>query len=161
VIEQQGQVVSVAANRVFVRLGGRSGCAACDAGHGCGAGIFGRLLRRRPVVLEFDNCLAAKPGQAVMVGLPESRLLALASRFYLYPLLAGLVGAVFGHYLSMVLETATGAADALTALAALGAGGLAAWRNRQWSVEFPDAGVVHLLRVVVNPELNFDKEVTS
>ena len=40
---------------VQVRVGGQSGCAACDAGKGCGAGLFGKLLRRNPVELELVN----------------------------------------------------------------------------------------------------------
>ena len=91
-IEQQGRVVDATGARVRVRLGGTTGCTACDAGRGCGAGVFGRLLRRRPVELEFDNHVGAEPGQAVMVGLPESLFLALTLRLYLLPLLAGVLG---------------------------------------------------------------------
>ena len=80
-LEQQGQVVATAGGRASVRLGGQTGCAACDAGRGCGAGLFGRLLRRRPVVLEFDNHLDARCGQEVLVGLSERWFLQLVARF--------------------------------------------------------------------------------
>jgi sigma-E factor negative regulatory protein RseC len=96
-IEQQGEVLASSHGEALVRLGGRSGCAACDAGRGCGAGVFGRLLRRRPVVLPLGNAVGAQRGQAVIVGLPESWFLSLVARFYLYPLVAGLVGASLGH----------------------------------------------------------------
>ncbi|MEJ2385650.1 MAG: hypothetical protein P8Y54_14930 [Xanthomonadales bacterium] len=52
-IEQQGRVTGAAGSQVRVRLGGTSGCTTCDAGRGCGAGVFGRLLQRRPVELEL------------------------------------------------------------------------------------------------------------
>ena len=96
-IEQQGQVISVSGNLVSVRLGGNSGCVACDAGRGCGAGIFGRLLRRKPAVLDLDNAINARVGQPVVVGLPESVFLRLVFHLYMLPLLAGLAGAVLGQ----------------------------------------------------------------
>ena len=107
-IEQQGVVVTSDERRVSVRLGGRSGCSACDAGRGCGAGVFGRLLQKRPVTLSFDNHLRARPGQAVLVGVPEKLFLALVLRFYLYPLLGGLAGATVGFLAASSLELSPG-----------------------------------------------------
>ena len=118
-IEQQGRVVAAASERAVVRLGGMAGCPACDAGRGCGAGIFGRLLRRRPVDLTFENHLQARVGQAVVVGLPEAWFLRLVARFYLAPLLAGLVAGSFGHYLSRMSGAGIAVADLVTLVAAL------------------------------------------
>lgn len=160
-IEQQGVVVGSSDGRAQVRLGGRSGCAACDAGRGCGAGVFGRLLKRRPVILSLDNRLGAGQGQAVMVGLPESWFLALVMRFYLYPLLAGLVGAVLGHYVSTTFEYGTAVTDAASLLGALLAGMAAVGHNRRWSTEFSGLVDVHLVRVVDGRNLDNDKEVVS
>jgi len=149
-IEQQGRVIAAEGVRIRVRLGGTSGCSACDAGRGCGAGVFGRLLRRRPVDLEFDNRVGAEPGQAVMVGLPESLFLALSLRLYLLPLLAGLAGAVAGHWLGLRVGLDGAALD----LAAIGGAIVPAFmalrhaRNRR--MEFSPDRVVKLLRIV-NP----------
>ena len=95
-IEQQGLIVAVSGGTASVRLGGKSACTACNAGKGCGAGIFGRLLKRKPVVLELKNGPGARVGQSVMVGLPETLFLRLVFKFYLFPLLAGLAGAASG-----------------------------------------------------------------
>lgn len=92
-IEQQGRVVGARNGKATVRLGGQSGCPACDAGEGCGAGIFGRLLRRREVEIELENPGRARPGEAVVVGMPEKRFLGLVGRLFAAPLLAGLAGA--------------------------------------------------------------------
>lgn len=151
-IEQQGRVVAAASERAVVRLGGMSGCPACDAGRGCGAGVFGRLLRRRPVDLTFDNHLQARTGEAVVVGLPEAWFLRLVARFYLVPLLAGLVAAAFGHYLSRMFGAGIAIADLATLAAAVLAGAWAVRRNRKWSGQFPDAMDVHLLRVAEDDE---------
>ena len=152
-IEQQGRVVAADGTRVRIRLGGTSGCTACDAGRGCGAGVFGRLLRRRPVELEFDNRIGATPGQAVMIGLPESLFLALTLRFYLLPLLAGLAGAVAGHWLASraglegaVLDLAAAAGGIVLAILVLR-------RTRRWQMEFSSDHAVKLLGIV-NPSRN-------
>ncbi len=151
-IEQQGLIVAVAGEVASVRLGGSSGCAVCDAGKGCGAGIFGRLLQRKPVVLELHNQPGAQLGQSVMVGLPETLFLRLVFSFYLFPLLAGLVGAAVGHYISVKLQVASAVSDGLALLGAVLAGVFALMWNKQGSGkpldEFPRKITVHLLRVV-------------
>lgn len=151
-IEQQGLVVAVSGKIASVRLGGKSACAACDAGRGCGAGIFGRLLKRKPVILELQNSAGARVGQSVMVGLPETLFLRLVFNFYLFPLLAGLAGAAIGHHLSVRLQAGSAASDGLVLLGAVAAGALALMWNRQGNGkatgEFPRKITVHLLRVV-------------
>jgi len=151
-IEQQGLIVAVAGEIASVQLGGSSGCAVCNAGKGCGAGIFGRLLQRKPVVLELHNQPGARLGQAVMVGLPETLFLRLVFGFYLFPLLAGLVGATIGHYISVTLQVDSAASDGLALLGAVLAGVFALRWNQQGNGkplgEFPRKITVHLLRVV-------------
>ncbi|MEJ2400843.1 MAG: SoxR reducing system RseC family protein [Xanthomonadales bacterium] len=149
-IEQQGRVTGAAGSQVRVRLGGTSGCTTCDAGRGCGAGVFGRLLQRRPVELEFDNDLGAKPGQAVMVGLPESLFLALTLRFYLLPLLAGLAGAVAGHGLASWSGLAGAGLDFAAACGGLLLAAVMLAVNRRRRMEFLPDRAVKLLRIV-NP----------
>jgi sigma-E factor negative regulatory protein RseC len=145
-IEQQGQVVSVSLDHVGVRLGGYSGCPACDAGKGCGAGVFGRLLNNRPVTLELSNELDSRVGQSVIVGLPETLLLVLVARLYLLPLLAGLAGAVIGHYISGSYGASEAMTDGVTLLGAVLAGSLILVWNRKRESEFPAGNAVHLLR---------------
>ena len=131
-----------------MRLGGMSGCPACDAGRGCGAGIFGKLLKRRPVVLELENRAGAGAGQAVMVGIPESLFLRLIARLYLWPLLAGLAGMALGHAISANWFPGQALTD-LTALAAgIACGGLALLASRRNSGEFPRSEIVHMLRII-------------
>lgn len=158
-IEQQGQAIREARGRITVRLGGTGGCARCAAGRGCGAGLFGKLLRRRPVELEFDNQVGARTGQAVIVGVPEALYLGLVFRFYLMPLLAGLAGAAAGHYLGVVFGADTAGGDALTLLAAVAAGAAALRWTRNRPAEFLPDSAVHLLRVADSTELEDDKEV--
>lgn len=123
-IEQQGRVIHAREGRATVRLGGQTGCAACDAGRGCGAGLFGRLLRRNPVDLVVDNLAGAHPGDVVTLGIPDRRFLGMTAWLFMLPLLAGLAGAV----LAMTLVPATfqaGARDAFTALGGMVAAAVA------------------------------------
>jgi sigma-E factor negative regulatory protein RseC len=147
-IEQQGKVVSAADGSIQVRLGASSGCSACDAGKGCGAGVFGRLLQRRPVVLEFENSLGADEGQAVVVGLPETLFMALVTRLYLLPLLAGLAGAVCGHWLAGTMALGPGLTDFLALIGAVLAATFVSRKNRSRRIEFPEDLTVHLLRKI-------------
>lgn len=118
-IEQQGRIMSLHGARAIIMVGASSGCPACDAGKGCGAGIFGRMMSRKPLMLELDNPLQIKAGQAVMVGIPETYFLGLMARLYLLPLLAGLLGAVLGQGLAYGLNLGSGYQDLLALMGAL------------------------------------------
>ena len=147
-IEQQGKVVGVTGDTALIRLGGSQGCPACDAGRGCGAGLFGRLLKNRPVDLQLDNRHDARPGQAVMVGIPEALFIRLVARLYLYPLLAGLAGVGIGHYLSSVMDLGPLGTDISTLVCGTLSGAAVIIWNRARTGEFPGAAIVHLLRII-------------
>jgi len=118
-IEQQGRVVRLSGNEAAVQVGPASGCPACAAGNGCGAGIFARLLQqRKPLLLQVQNVVGALPGQTVMLGVPERAFLHLLSRLYLLPLIAGLGGAAAGRLLADMLEITAGMADAASLVGA-------------------------------------------
>lgn len=134
-------------NRIHVRIGGLTGCSTCDAGKGCGAGVFGKLFRRKPVVMEFDNEVDARDGQAVVVGLKESVFLALVVRLYLLPLLAGLAGAIAGNILAGGLHLSDSATDWMVLAAAVVCAGAAVLLIRSRPVEFPGNAAVHVVRI--------------
>ena len=141
-------MIDVANDRVVVRLGGTSGCSACDAGKGCGAGIFGRVFTKKPVSLELKNTVKAGPGQPVMVGIPEVLYLRLILNLYFFPLLAGIGGALLGHYLSVRFGGGPVASD-LSALAfGVALAVVTLGFCRRISREFPESTIVELLRVV-------------
>jgi len=94
VIEQRGKVTGLEGDKAWVRIGGQSGCPACDAGKGCGAGLFGRLLNRSDARVLVNNAAQAKAGEVVVLGLDERDYLALVLRLYGAPLVAGLAGAL-------------------------------------------------------------------
>jgi len=156
VIEQQGKVLHLQGDSANVQIGATSGCPACDAGKGCGAGVFGRLLQRKPVIVELENTIGAQAGQSVSVGIPDSVFLRLLLRLYLFPLVAGLAGAGLGHYLGLSILGLNGSAqsglqDIFTLAGAVLAGGMALWSGRHNHSQFTGRVRIRLLRVVSGP----------
>lgn len=113
------------------------------------------------MLLSLHNPVGASAGQAVVVGLPEAWFLGLVARFYLYPLLAGLVGGVFGHYVCRMLQSGAAVTDGVTLLFAIAAGTAVVRRNRRWSAMQPRSVEVRLLRVVGDTKSIDDKEVVT
>lgn len=150
-IEQQGRVVAASESVVRVRVGSVAACPACAAGQGCGAGIFGRLLRRKPIELELTNNLHAKAGQSVLLGIPETVFLRLLLHLYMLPLLCGLAGAAIGNYLAQSIAAAAAWVDAATLLGAVLAGGVALWKSRTATGELEGNSGVELIQVVSAP----------
>ena len=160
-IEQQGKVIAVDGERIRVRIGASAGCSACDAGRGCGAGLLGRLLRRKEAVLSFDNDIGAATGQAVVVGLPESVFLGLVLRLYLLPLLAALGGAVAVQILAVHLQFSESTTDLAVLSGGLFAGVIAVRLHRARRLELPGDFAVHLLRAVPCDFKDKEREVIS
>ncbi len=106
------------------------------------------MLRRKPVELELENRIGARRGQGVMVGVSERVYLKLVARFYLLPLLAGLLGAAAAYAVSGLMAFGQGAADAFSLAGGIGCAAVAVARNRNVSMEFPGTFIVHLLRII-------------
>jgi len=119
-IEQNVQVVRCLDERLWVRMGSRSGCTACDKGNGCGAGLFAKLLQGKPVVLELArNDLNVEPGQMLTLAFPEQVYLKLVFASYGWPLLAALAGAFAGYGLGQWLQFGPVLIDAVTLIGGL------------------------------------------
>ena len=123
-IEQNVQVLRCDSDKVWVRMGARSGCSACDDGKGCGAGLFAKLTQRKPVVIELArNDLMVEAGQMLTLALPERVYIKMVLASYGWPLVTALAGAFGGYELASWLQFTPGTIDAFT----LSAGILSAW----------------------------------
>lgn len=123
-IKQNVQVVRCHDNSMWVRMGSQTGCEACDNGNGCGAGVFAKLLRNKPVVIEIArNDMPVEPGQMVILSFPEEVYIKLIAASYGWPLLAALLGAFAGYTLGTWLQIGPALIDMATLLFGL----LAAW----------------------------------
>ena len=149
-IEQNVQLVRCQDEKIWVRMGSQSGCTACDNGLGCGAGLFAKLLKRKPVVIELARKgLHAEPGQMVTLAFSEQVYLKLVLASYGWPLLALLVGAYAGHGLGIWLNLAPALNDAIT----LGCGLLAGIFILRFlkSRNYPGMALKSLRMTVCNP----------
>lgn len=99
-IEQNVQIIRCENKTVWVRVGSQTGCSACDNGQGCGAGVFAKLLQRKPVVLELPcQNEDLRVDQMATLSFPEQLYLKLVLASYGWPLLAALVGGWAGFAL--------------------------------------------------------------
>ncbi len=155
-IEQQGRVAHTNGTEAAVRIGGSSGCPACDAGKGCGAGVFAQLLGRKPVLVPVHNAIEARAGQVVTLGIPESAFLQILLRLYLLPLLSGLAGAAIGHQFANEMQTTAGMADGLTLIGGVIVFALALYLGRATKGELPRHLNIQLLRAVQMPPIEPD-----
>lgn len=122
-IEQNVRVLRCQGERMWVRMGSQSGCTACDNGKGCGAGLFAKLLQRKPVDIELArNDLNVEVGQMLTLAFPEQVFIKLVFASYGWPLLAALSGAFLGHSVSTWLQFGPVLIDVCTLVAALLAG---------------------------------------
>ena len=95
-IEEQAIVISSEAGIAEVEIVRRSTCGACSARSGCGVSLLDRVLGRRPQRMLLADKLSVRPGDEVMVGIPEAALLKAAVAAYMVPLVGLLGGAIAG-----------------------------------------------------------------
>lgn len=129
-IEETGLVVSVRGDLAEVEGQARSGCGSCAVEGTCGTSLLARYFGPKRLLLRAHNPIGARPGERVVIGLPESALLEASVLAYLVPLLAMIGGVVVGVFVAERLVPAyTQILSALTGL-----GGLAA--SLAWLVGF-------------------------
>ena len=87
-LEEQAKVAAVRGSKVSLDIVRQHGCHGCKLSHSCGVGLLGRLLgyRGRPVVVE--NTLDLKPGDRVVLAIPEHSYLMASILVYLLPLIS-------------------------------------------------------------------------
>lgn len=118
-IEQQGRVVEVLPAQVCIEVGPAEGCSRCASGKGCGAGLFVRLIHRKPTRLLLTASEPLQPGQVVTIGIPESLFLRWVMRLYGMPLLAAFVTAFPVQLLANEMGLSPGQTDLAVLLAAV------------------------------------------
>lgn len=97
-IEEQGRVVAVEPDSVWVETVRSTACDSCSANKGCGHAVLDRQqagARARIRVL-LDGKVTPALGDPVVIGIPEGALMRGALMVYLFPLLALFAGALVG-----------------------------------------------------------------
>ena len=88
-------------NRVELELQRSSACDHCELNQGCGTGALGRLLgrRSRPLVIETDK--DCKPGDEVVLALPETALVRAILLLYGLPLFGLILGGLLAAMITL------------------------------------------------------------
>lgn len=98
-IQEEGVVVAVAADGVWIETQRQSGCQSCSSRGGCGVGIMQKALNRRQHKVRVQTDLPVQVGDHVRLLLPAAALVQASVLMYLLPLLGLIVGAVAGQLL--------------------------------------------------------------
>lgn len=98
-IQEEGIVIAVAADGVWIQTQRQSGCQSCSSRGGCGAGILQKALIRRQHKVRVQTDLPVQVGDHVRVLLPATALVQASVLMYLLPLLGLIAGAVAGQAL--------------------------------------------------------------
>ncbi len=112
--ETPARVTRVEGETAWVRTEAPSSCGACG-GRGCGSSLYARLLHPREPEYPVENPIAARPGEAVVVGVGDGAVLSAALSAYLVPLALLVGGAVLAAPWGEAAAVAGGVAGFLVA----------------------------------------------
>lgn len=90
-----------------VKVQRTNACESCSLKSGCGQSALTKISSNQCLELDVDNKLGAKPGDEVLIAIPESGLMSASLRVYLIPLILMVSGAVIGGLIDPVDESLT------------------------------------------------------
>ncbi len=118
-VEQEGNVVSVESDFVYVDVQKRSSCSQCDKNQECGESILSSMFPVKKQIMKVKNTLDVQLGDRVTLGIEEGALVMLALLTYLLPLLFLVIGALMGGQLQLMLGLPGESGSILLGLAGL------------------------------------------
>ncbi|HFQ5432735.1 SoxR reducing system RseC family protein [Vibrio vulnificus] len=128
----------------------QTSCSSCASQKSCGTGVVSKAFGNKSLLWHLETQRRLHVGQVVEIGIPEQSLLQSAMLVYLLPIVAMLLGALFGHLvLSPWLEMGEGAV-VLTSMLFAFIGILLAKKLAQ-PLEQKSAAQVELMRVFGEP----------
>ncbi len=117
-IEEHATVLGLQGHLAVIGIQRQNACNHCELNAGCGTGSLGRLLGQRSQQFSIDNTHNLKPGDHIVIGLPDRHYLAASFLMYILPLLMLFVFGLLARLLFGGSETLT----TISALAGLGLG---------------------------------------
>jgi len=98
-IEEKAIVTGVVGDQAMIEVQRQSTCSHCELSRGCGTGAIGRLLVRRNKPLTISNKYNLKPGDRIVLGMPDKAFLKASLLIYGLPLLAMMAGGLLAQWL--------------------------------------------------------------
>lgn len=77
---------------VRVKTQRQSSCSACQMKNSCGQGLLSQISEGKGLELELENNLNAKPGDVVILSVPDAGVLSASLLMFMVPLLALIFG---------------------------------------------------------------------
>ena len=111
-IREEGTVEEIRRNTAVIKVEKSSSCKHCADKDSCS-------VADRNMLIEVKNILNAKEGDRVEVSVPEGTFVKLSLMVYIFPIVALMIGAFLGNFLSIQLKTDPSATAAITAAAFL------------------------------------------
>lgn len=102
-IEETAIVISCQNMQATLEVQRQSTCGACNAKSGCGTAVFAKTLGKKVSQISIDNTMNLRVGDKVIIGLPENALLTGSAIVYLLPIIAMILFAMLGQWLSSQL----------------------------------------------------------
>lgn len=99
-VKEQATVTGLDGNWALIQMQRQSACSHCELSNGCGTGVIGRLLGLRSKPVKIKNEYQLKPGDSVILGLPEEALLKASLLIYGLPLLGLIVGGMLAFWIT-------------------------------------------------------------
>ena len=98
-IEELATVIAVEQEQVTVESKVKSGCSQCQQVDTCGNGQVAKAIPQKKMRLVLTTKLAVNVGDTLVLGVPNSQLLAVAWQVYLWPLFGLIFFAALGQWL--------------------------------------------------------------
>jgi sigma-E factor negative regulatory protein RseC len=98
-IETQARVTAVEPGYAWVESERQGGCSQCSTAGSCGVSSLSKLFGVKQVRMRLPDTVGLAPGDDVVIGLSERRLVTAAAAVYLFPLLSAILLALLGVHL--------------------------------------------------------------
>jgi len=119
-IEEQGTVVAVQDDWVWVQTERKTVCGQCAANKGCGTSVLAKVLGKKTSSIAVIKTLPVKIGDEVVIGIEENSLVKGSLLIYALPLLLLIAFGLLGEVVSaQVLLSNTDGLTVLFAIAGL------------------------------------------
>ena len=118
-IEETAFIVEADEHYAWVEASASSSCSHCSANQACGTASLQKWFKRKPNRLRVVNNQNLKPGEQVVIGIPEQALVKGSFMIYIMPLLFLIGGALCGVYINDIYHW--GHQDAVSTLFGLAA----------------------------------------
>lgn len=105
-IREKAIVVGVQGRRIEIEVQRQTSCGGCALSKGCGVGALGRLLGRRSKPIVINSELKLRPGDHILLGIPDQGLLKASILIYGLPMLMLLIAAIVAQLVTNGSEVA-------------------------------------------------------